>query len=94
MRETLQTHSADLQTAAKKEAELHAAACLPPEYYNDDQAWGGAIARAVGASQQVQLWPRALQRLGALHARLGVTGEHYGTTLVNTHFGSGAACRA
>ena len=36
-----------------------------PSYYNDDQAWGDAIASAVAASQQVAAWPEALRRLCA-----------------------------
>ena len=36
-----------------------------PSYYNDDQLWGDAIARAVAASQQVAAWPEALRRLCA-----------------------------
>ena len=35
------------------------------EFYNDDALWGGAIARAVAASQQVGAWPSALARLCA-----------------------------
>ena len=46
-------------------AELAAAASEPPQYYNDDQAWGDAIARAVSSVQQVRMWPGALRRLGA-----------------------------
>ena len=43
--------------------ELHAASSEPPEYYNDDQAWGDAIARAVAAGEAVGRWPDALRRL-------------------------------
>ena len=46
-------------------AELVKAASEPPQYYNDDQAWGDAIARAVSSVQQVRMWPGALRRLGA-----------------------------
>ena len=47
-------------------AEMDAASTEEPSYYNDDQAWGAAIARAVAASHQVGMWPGALQRLCAL----------------------------
>ena len=43
--------------------EMVAVASEAPEYYNDDTAWGDAIARAVAASSQVGAWPGALQRL-------------------------------
>ena len=43
--------------------ELVASTSKPPEFYNDDQAWGDMIARAVAAKQAVELWPEALQRL-------------------------------
>ena len=47
-------------------AEMEAASSEQPEYYNDDQAWGNAIARAVAASHQVGLWPGGLKKLCAL----------------------------
>ena len=45
------------------DAQLCVASGHEPEYYNDDQAWGDAIARAVAASSQVGAWPGALRRL-------------------------------
>ena len=44
-------------------SELVASTSKPPEFYNDDQAWGDMIARAVAAKQAVELWPEALHRL-------------------------------
>ena len=46
-------------------AEMDADSSHPPAYYNDDQLWGDAIARAVAGSQQVRRWPAALRRLCA-----------------------------
>ena len=48
---------------ATLEKEMLAVSSERPEYYNDDEAWGGAIARAVSASSQVGAWPAALERL-------------------------------
>ena len=45
------------------DAELAATSLEAPEYYNDDQKWGDAIARAVAAAQLVNQWPSALKRL-------------------------------
>ena len=42
---------------------LVAASSSPPAFYNDNQAWGDAIASAVAASQQVAAWPEALRRI-------------------------------
>ena len=44
---------------------LNAASSSSPQHYNDDQAWGDAIASAVAASQQVAAWPAGLERLCA-----------------------------
>ena len=75
----------DGHTAAEAtlKAELDADSSHPPEYYNDDQAWGDAIARAVSGAQQVGSWPGALQKLceaahetpkGLMHAKQLVLG--------------------
>ena len=45
---------------------LNAASDHDADYYNDDQAWGDAIAASVAASQRVQAWPSALARVAAL----------------------------
>ena len=45
---------------------LNAACDHDAKYYNDDQAWGDAIASSVAASQRVQAWPSALARIAAL----------------------------
>ena len=52
-----------IHAQATLHAEMAAVVNEEPEYYNCDQAWGDAIARAVAALQQVSEWPAALQRL-------------------------------
>ena len=56
-------HDASFSTL---DVHLNAASGHDALFYNDDQAWGDAIASSVAASQRVQAWPSALARVAAL----------------------------